>query len=187
MIPSLAGASFRFEESVRIAARAELGLVEGDITLVFGTGGSSGWQQIDRIVGDLRKHGNTMLNLSRTAIEGANVINRFVDYRDVPRHLMAADVAVLWREDNIVNQVASPVKFAEYVCCGLPVIVTSSVPSASDYVSARHRGLISDEIETVSDEEIRALTRSVNRGVLAEQARAKYGVEAGSQGIPERI
>jgi glycosyltransferase involved in cell wall biosynthesis len=57
---------------------------------------------------------------------------------EVPRYLVAADMALLLRDDTLVNRVASPVKFAEYMAAGLPVLIT---PNLGDYSEAvcRHR------------------------------------------------
>jgi len=48
-----------------------------------------------------------------------------VPYEEVTKYLNAVDFAVVWRDNNIVNKVASPVKFSEYVCTGLPVIANN--------------------------------------------------------------
>ncbi len=47
-----------------------------------------------------------------------NAVNSFLN---------AADCGVMLREADIVNKVASPTKFAEYVCCGLPVLVSRGI------------------------------------------------------------
>ncbi len=46
-------------------------------------------------------------------------------HREVTARASAADVALLLREDNIVNRVASPTKFAEFLSMGIPVVITS--------------------------------------------------------------
>jgi hypothetical protein len=49
----------------------------------------------------------------------------------VNEYLNAADFSVFLRERNAVNDVASPVKFAEYCLAGLPVIMTDAVEQAT--------------------------------------------------------
>ena len=56
------------------------------------------------------------MNKSKKELHHKNVINKFVDYYEIPNYLNAADIAVIWRENSIVNKVASPVKFSEYIC-----------------------------------------------------------------------
>lgn len=53
-------------------------------------------------------------------------------YDEMRRYLNAADWGLCLRDDDIVNRVASPTKVAEYLCCGVPVVVT---PWAGDYGS----------------------------------------------------
>jgi len=46
---------------------------------------------------------------------------------EMPLYLNSADAAIIWRDKSIVNKVASPVKFSEFICCGLPIIANYSV------------------------------------------------------------
>jgi len=50
-------------------------------------------------------------------------------YHLINSYLQVGDLSLLMREDNIVNRVAFPVKFPEYVRCGVPVLssITSDV------------------------------------------------------------
>ena len=57
-----------------------------------------------------------------------------VPHTEVPAHLAAADLGLLVRDDSPVNRVASPVKFAEYLSCGVPVVLTSNVGDCSELV-----------------------------------------------------
>lgn len=61
---------------------------------------------------------------------------------EVPACLAAADVGVLLREDSPVNRVASPVKFAEYLAAGLPVLLSDHIGDSSDLVRRERVGLV---------------------------------------------
>jgi glycosyltransferase involved in cell wall biosynthesis len=50
-----------------------------------------------------------------------------VPFSKVPDYLMACDAGLLVRHPSIVSKVASPVKFPEYLACGLPVIAFSGI------------------------------------------------------------
>jgi glycosyltransferase involved in cell wall biosynthesis len=63
-------------------------------------------------------------------------------HTEVPAYLAAADVALLIREDSPVNRVASPVKFAEYLTCGVPVILTEGVGDYSGLVEQEGLGCV---------------------------------------------
>lgn len=51
-------------------------------------------------------------------------------YDQMQRYLNAADWGLCLRDDDILNQAASPTKVAEYLCCGTPVVIT---PGTGDY------------------------------------------------------
>lgn len=59
---------------------------------------------------------------------------------EVPHYLAAADCGFLLRDDSVVNKVASPTKFAEYLAAGLPVITTETVGDYSAIVQAHDVG-----------------------------------------------
>jgi len=54
-----------------------------------------------------------------------------------------------------VNRVSSPVKFAEYCLCGLPVIITDNVGDYSGYVRSYKLGHIVDLNSVNRDEELK--------------------------------
>jgi len=70
---------------------------------------------------------------------------------EVPAMLSAADLGLLLRERSPVNLVASPVKFAEYLASGTPVIVSAGIGDFSALVSDQRIGLTLDDY---SDHEI---------------------------------
>ena len=65
-----------------------------------------------------------------------------VDYQSVPRYIAAADVGVLFYKPTFSKQATSPVKFGEYLACGLPVIVNSGVGDTEEIVSENRIGSV---------------------------------------------
>ncbi len=61
---------------------------------------------------------------------------------EVARYLSAGDIGLLPRAPSFVNRVASPVKFAEYLACGLPVAITDCVGDYSDLVRREGLGIV---------------------------------------------
>ena len=53
---------------------------------------------------------------------------------EVPEYLVAADVGLLLREQCVVNEVAAPIKFGEYLASGVPVIISEGIGDYSDFV-----------------------------------------------------
>lgn len=70
------------------------------------------------------------------------VILRTVPHGEIQNSLAVADLGLLLRERNSVNRVASPVKFAEYLACGLPVLISPGVGDFTDFVRAEQVGYV---------------------------------------------
>ncbi len=155
----------RFADSMawRGEMRKRLGL-EDRIVLVY-SGSLSVWQVPERVaslVEEVRKRLPSvfLLLLTKDTAEAERFFGRLrgegacrlIDcgYPEVGRHLAAADAALLLREEDPVNRVACPVKFAEYQACGLPVILTAGIGDVSDYVLRTGYGKIVRLEEPVS-------------------------------------
>jgi len=63
-----------------------------------------------------------------------------MEHSKVPRYLNAADIGILLREKNIVNRVACPTKFGEYMACGLYTMVTEEIGDISGMVEREKIG-----------------------------------------------
>lgn len=74
-----------------------------------------------------------------------------VDISEVPGYLAASDIGLLVREPSVVNFVASPVKFAEYLSCGVPVLITDEVGDYSDLVREKSVGVVYSYGENVDN------------------------------------
>lgn len=58
-----------------------------------------------------------------------------VPHDKVSKYLMAADIGFSLREKSVVDRVASPVKFAEYLRCGVGAACTDNIEDISSLVS----------------------------------------------------
>ncbi len=84
-----------------------------------------------------------------------------VPHEKVFETLALGDVGLLLREDSLLNRVASPTKFGEYLLCGLPVILT---PAAGDYpvsVQQYDLGFVIDENKLTADPDLLAFLNRV--------------------------
>lgn len=70
-----------------------------------------------------------------------------VDHHLVPAYLSAADLGFLPREKHLLNKVASPGKFAEYVMCGLPVMMTDGIGDYSEMMKTQELGIVLQNID----------------------------------------
>ncbi|MEW6249605.1 MAG: glycosyltransferase [Planctomycetota bacterium] len=129
---------FHFDPEQRASRRQELGLA--DKFVVCYCGSMAHWQRPDAVaeafaairgampdahlLAVCREEDVLRAHLERQGIRPTDATFRAAAHREVASYLMAGDVGLLLREDVRTNQVASPVKFAEYLRCGVPVILT---------------------------------------------------------------
>jgi len=154
------------------AERAELGLA-GRVVYVY-TGALGGYYLVNEtaeLLGAARAADPRTFALVLTQSAPAAMVEALQragftpdDYRvltvppeDVPRYLLASDVALSLIETSYARRAASPTKFAEYLAAGLPVISTADV------------GDLDAQIE---EHRVGVLLRALDRAALAEAVRA---------------
>lgn len=132
--------------------RGEHGIQDDDVVFVY-SGSFAGWQGEAQMIDFARNRvsvngrekflflSKESASLNKLIKEFPNRISRiFVSPQDVRKMLVLADYALLFRDDRITNQVASPTKFAEYLSCGLPVLVSGN-PSCLRFVKTHKCGM----------------------------------------------
>jgi glycosyltransferase involved in cell wall biosynthesis len=142
----------------RGATRQQLGVAEDSPLLVY-SGSAGGQYRFDLIVAvavavrsrhpDARlliltgSRGNAQLLLSEAnpRVMDATVI-RSVAPSDVGRYLAAADLALSFRAKSPSMRAVSPIKTAEYLLCGVPVLGTGGI---GDTAPAESAGVFRDE------------------------------------------
>lgn len=89
--------------------------------------------------------GGESLDAARRQVSSSisdRVIIASVPRSAVPEHLCASDIGILLRRETIVNRVASPTKFSEYLLCGLPVVITDKLGDSSSLVRDNKVGVV---------------------------------------------
>jgi len=145
------------ESSVRSDVRRRLG-IDDRFVLVY-SGSLTAYQipeRMERLVAAIqrRRPETHLLLLTRDRAGAARWFGRLAEtgsmtlveaaYDEVGNYLAAGDAALLLRQDDPVNRVACPVKFAEYAVSGLPVIMTPHIGDLSDYVRKTGHGALID-------------------------------------------
>lgn len=146
--------------------RKELGYIKDDIVFVY-SGSLAGWQSINLMIEFIKtvlkkSTSHKILFLSDLSqeikflqIEFPNQVQCLkLNPIDLPQYLIACDYGILIREKSVTNQVASPVKFAEYLACGLPVIISNELGDYSEFVKLNECGFILTEFKTYNLEGI---------------------------------
>lgn len=149
---------FFYDPELRQTQRAALGLQ--DKFVVCYCGAMSHWQRPDQVAAAFaairaampdsqllivsREAEVLVRHLVRVGVPVNAYTCRAAKHAEVARYLNAADVGLLLRENTLTNRVASPVKFAEYLRCGVPVILTHYVGDFSDFVRQHDVGATVD-------------------------------------------
>lgn len=160
IIPCTLNKTFETIELTEITinkARQELQIDKDDLVFAY-SGSTAGWQSFELIYQFLNvillANQNAKIlflsdeneNIERLQREfGTKIICKKVQPAEVPQYLISADFGLLIREQSITNKVASPVKFAEYLACGLKVIISEDLGDYSEYVCENNCGYISSE------------------------------------------
>jgi hypothetical protein len=143
-----------FEKDEIKKLREEIGFKGTDTVFVY-SGSVAGWQSFQMLyqfgVSVLkRSHAHKLLFLSDKDQQIEKLRMEFpdqvvclkLDQKQVPLYLMTANYGLLIREKSVTNEVASPVKFAEYLACGLKVIISEHLGDYSNLVVKEKIGYV---------------------------------------------
>ena len=138
--------------------KKEIGFTLDDIVLVY-SGSSAGWQSFNlatKLLSDVfEKNDNVkLLWLTNNLNENTDFVKKFrtrikthwTEPEKVRNYLLGSDYGLLYRENSVTNQVASPVKFGEYLVCGLNVIISENLGDFSEFVSKNNCGSVGEKI-----------------------------------------
>lgn len=158
---------FNFDNDVREEVRKELGLQDRLVILYCGT--VHPYQLPEKSVGLFKKlllhePESYFLALSFTpqiltellkkeCIPAENYRVMQVNYSMVPRYMSAGDVGLLFRVQNAYSRTSSPVKFAEYLSCGLFVVTLEGIGDVSSFVREHDVGLVLKDTDNDTLEE----------------------------------
>jgi hypothetical protein len=138
--------------------RKQLGVTENETLLVY-SGSSAGWQSfkmLDEVISKAFAENPSLklLMLSRKGTEKAlsekfpgRVTQKWLQENEVQNYLQASDYGLLVREKSVTNEVSSPVKFAEYLAAGLPVIISEHIGDYSQFVEEKNCGILVNKAE----------------------------------------
>ena len=89
-------------------------------------------------------------SLIKSNIDKAKYLIKAVDHNEVYKYLSAADCAILLRDNNNVNKVASPTKFAEYINCNLPVYINHNIGDIDEISFKYNICIYEEDVDNVS-------------------------------------
>lgn len=137
-----------------IQIRKKWGYNQADIIFVY-AGSSAGWQSLelaDNLFCKLLSNNKNyhLLLLSDDSVKELDVFLKYpdrsrqawIEYNKVPDVLSFCDYGILIRENSITNKVAAPTKFAEYLSCGLQVIISNNIGDYSEFTIKHKCGIL---------------------------------------------
>jgi len=108
---------------------------------------------------DLRYARELFLN---SKIEKESYIIESISYSSISKYLLVGDLGFLIRENNNVNKVAFPVKFPEYIRCGVPVLSSIS----SDVMNLIRDYGLGFELENFNNnEEVKKIAANIKKNM----------------------
>ena len=174
--PNISGLQFEFSQEKRNKIRKEYSITDEQIVAVISSSSSVNWQKDYKVIKKLTDLNVTVFNLSLHKVDLPQVINKKIDFNKMPSYLSAADIAVLWRDENIVNQVASPSKFSEFACMGLYVLHNATVQIATEYIQNTQSGKLYKNVDEIDLSDVNVMN-SVNRQKFIVNGISKFGIE----------
>lgn len=160
--------TFEFNENMRYEIRKELNIQQNEILIVYPIGGEESWQNLDNVVEIINPNYYTLLLLTKRDIKPQKgLIVKYVDYNEMPKYLSAADYGLLFRDFNIINKVALPIKSLEYCCSGLPIIRNKSIPYLEEILKDDTRGIIINSLKEIVN---------INFKICDNSIRKKYSI-----------
>ena len=113
-------------------------------------------------------------SFERAGLDRNDYIVKYVKHEEVPLYCYSADLAILIRDDSIVNQVASPVKFSEYLASGAAVLLSPTIGDLPWLVEKYQVGFLLSE-NGLNKESLRQIAEifasEARRKILAEKCR----------------
>jgi glycosyltransferase involved in cell wall biosynthesis len=148
---------FTFSEVERKRRRAELNLAD-QFTLVY-SGSIDGWYLTERMVEFFAallkinpdahflwltpgKHDRIRSLMARFQIKSDRYSIRFVSASEVPNYLSAADAGIAFIKPCFSKLASSPTKNAEYLACGLPLVINAGIGDSDALVTEHHSGAL---------------------------------------------
>jgi hypothetical protein len=188
LYPCLADANkFCSSSDLRREVRSKLQITKQTKVFIYSGGINSEWHISEKMFSffnQLLRNKNDVLLLCLTKDETGlektlaafpeikpKILSFSVPNEEVCKYLNAADYGLLFRENTIMNNVASPTKYAEYILCGLPVLISEGVGDYSNYTLDNDLGFVIKEKEMKNPEQFdfkEVILKEFDREYIAE-------------------
>jgi len=199
VIPSAADSNlFYYNDSIRKKYRKKLE-IENSIILVYSGRLAMKWEMPEKIF-ELYRHvfreinkliiliitpdfeiGNFLRKKYKLSNRQIKIVS--VKHEEVCNYLNASDFALMLRDNVKMNNVASPTKLAEYILCGLPILITNNIGDFSRMIEINKYGFIINDINYIKENISQLVTYIKNicinkekQGIIRKKI-SKWGIE----------
>lgn len=171
-IPCAAKQPDKIDEEQIKKLKQEIGYTDEDIIAVYSGNLSAKYSSVDNLVtifSNLYRMNNNfkLLVLSKSSPDKLkellikeNLQDKLKVFsltpQEVYQYLFLADIGLLFREESLVNKVAMPTKFAEYMFSGIPVIISTSILGVARIVEKQNLGIVLSKIK-ISEKQLEHL------------------------------
>jgi glycosyltransferase involved in cell wall biosynthesis len=185
---------FYYDKNIRDKRRRELKL---ENRFVVGYSGSIiSWQRIDKVLevfdivrSSLREAALLVFTKEveefkkeyLKSLSTDSVIVQNIGNEKLGEYLQCFDMGILLRDRLILNQVASPTKFAEYLLCGVPSLVSRGIGDLEDIVNKQEVGICVQDLNDHNDLENgvkQFISTPFNRELIAQYGKSKWARES---------
>ncbi|MDQ2855104.1 MAG: hypothetical protein M3R68_02155 [Acidobacteriota bacterium] len=179
---------FRFRESDRARRRREMGL-EGRFVAVY-SGSIDGWylteQMADFFAVIIKRRADThalwlspgkheriknLMHDRGIPEDRYTVISAASD--EVPSYLSASDVGVAFIKSCFSKLASSPTKYAEYLACGLPLVINAGIGDSDSLVLEENAGALIDEFTADEYKEVASYIDGLVRDQESTRSRTR--------------
>jgi glycosyltransferase involved in cell wall biosynthesis len=168
---------FKYDADKRIELRKKFG-VQNNLVVVFTVGAFVPYQQLDGgiklfqqilklqptaklllLTPDKEQIEKYLHNISDFGFRISDLLKIYSpSFQEMPDYLLMSDIALLVRVPSVISEVASPVKFAEYLACGVPVIAYPHIGDTQQIIEQQQVGIIVDlKNDGYTDQQIKKL------------------------------
>lgn len=183
---------FYFDQRLRLITRKEMGFSENNSVFLY-SGGVEGQYHVVNSIFEFFKYVSDndplarFLLLSKDSLAIEDKLKQFptltnkLQYKsvansDVINYLNAADFGLLFRDNVLMNNVASPSKFAEYMLCGLPCIISEGVGDYSEFCKNSGVGIVvrESDMKNWNEFDFKKISDTIFDRKLIEDTGKKY-------------
>ena len=157
---------FHYDDKIRNKYRNMLNFKEDDIVIVYSGALNMKWEipnDVFKFLSELGKRASGYkflmvtpdIELARDYATKFQLIDKTIlvhsTFEEVNNYLNAADIALLLREDILMNNVASPTKFSEYLLAGLPTIISKGIYDFAEVIEKTNFGVVLQDNHNITE------------------------------------